>query len=110
MSSQPEPEPDPVLLGECVPATTLSPGRFMRCFNTSVSSSATTTTVDEIAQNKKTFVTSQPNSVTKTSTASYAMASRTIGSSSRRICSSSISTVGRVPEASGIGRKMNQSG
>ena len=109
MSSQPEPEPDPVLLGECVPATTLSPGRFMRCFNTSVSSSATTT-VDEIAQNKKAFVTSQPNSVTKTSTASYAKASRTTGSSSRRICSSSISTVGRVPEASGIGRKMNQSG
>jgi hypothetical protein len=109
MSSQPEPEPEPVTQTACVPATTLSPGRFMRCFNTTVSSSGTTT-ADEIAQNRNIYVNGQSNNDNKTAAAIYAMASKITGGGSRRICSRSISTIGMVPEASGIGRKMNQSG
>ena len=56
MSSEPEPEFPP----ECVDGTTLSTGRFMRCFNTSVTSSGGFTT-EEIAENRNKYVNGQPN-------------------------------------------------
>jgi len=106
MSSEPEPEFPP----ECVDGTTLSTGRFMRCFNTSVTSSGGFTT-EEIAENRNKYVNGQPNKNNQTSNSSYATAARTTAGRYKRICSDPKFVSGEfLPEHSGIGRRMNQSG